>query len=163
MACSTCGKKQTDAYQNRDILKIPPINATDIMVFDNTVRRFQNSDWPDGSKLFLCVESIQDEDIQQISSLLDASIQTIILTNESILSVNEKLSGRMLPFQVWSSYLLCSRLGVMQNGRTRKSAVLILADGDISVIQTFFYNSFDLLFYYNQMKEAIQKRDNHKA
>ncbi len=156
MGCSTCGKNRIDAYQNRDTLKFPPLNASDIMVFDGSVRRFEDRDWPDGNKLLLCMESVTQEEVDKIHVSVNPNIQTVILTSESINLVRGNIAD-CYGINIWSSYLLPSRLGIMKNGRARRSAVIILSGGDISVIEMFFYNDFNLDYLYSQLMEAVSK------
>lgn len=150
MGCITCAKKKADAYQNKDIMRVPPMNCSDIMIYDGNIRKFRSSDWEEKDKIILCVESISQDELEYIKKDINPDIKTFILTSKPINLIIDKINYNGI--EIWSSYLFCSRLGIMLNGRSRKSNVIILENGEMAVSQMLFNSQFDLTYLYSQIQ-----------
>lgn len=152
MACASCGRnKKGNGYIQPDALDTPPFRATDIMVLENSdIRKFNSDDWsPDRHKLLLffpetftpvCetemgalndwVEEFDKLDVDVFGATADPihAVKDWYETEESL--KNPK-------YKVLSTYILPTRLNILNNGKVKRSSVFITKEKDL-VIQEHF-------------------------
>lgn len=155
MACASCGRnKRGDGYIEPKALDSPPFAAGDIMVYEpynDMVRRFNNADdWQnDHHKLLLFFpETFTPVCKTEMGALNDwvgefkkLNVDVFGATTDPIHSVKDwyeqegVLTGSN--YKVVSSYILTSRLGILNNGRSKRASVFITANGDVVVQEHF--------------------------
>ena len=157
MACATCAKKKANSYQDFKALESPPYRATDIIVYDiesGGYRNFTQSDWNvTNTNVLLFVPSV--ETINEIEEQPGQEGLTFTyVTNQPIHQIKDYYdNGGQKPLfgQIFVSYLLPSRMGLLYNGYTKKAVAYIMKDGD-QVIQQYFYKSS---FNYKQIYDFL--------
>lgn len=152
MACASCGRnKKGNGYIEPKALDAPPMGATDIMTLESsTVRRFSAVDWSnDRHKLILFFpETFTPVCQTEMGNLNDwveefdkLDCDVFGATADPIHAVKDWFEQedvlRNPKYKVLSTYILPTRLGIMNNGKTKRASVFITKDGDV-VIQEHF-------------------------
>lgn len=154
MACASCGRnKRGNGYIQPKSLDVPPFGANDIQVFEpqtNVVRRFSPEDFDNGRhKLFLFFpETFTPVCKTEMGNLNDwiaefdkLGVDVFGATTDPIHAVkdwyNEEETLKDSNYKVISSYILATRLGIVNGGRAKRASVFMTADGDV-VIQEHF-------------------------
>ena len=160
MGCVSCNKTEKNIRLNLHSLNNPPFRASDIVVFelDSLAPRFyENSDWDNTvDNVLLFVNDISL--ISESGELTDNSNANIIyVTNQSAEDIKSYLESAG-PFElnnnkIFISYLLPSRLNLINNGIIQKAIVYIMGNGEVSVNQLFHNSSFN----YNLIEEYINE------
>lgn len=155
MACSSCHKKTEQpmiapvTFDMKDI----PLNANDIKVVDSReVRDYRPSDWPTGKhKLLIFFPEIWTPVCQTelgainkwAAAFMELDCALIAACTDPALAIadwyNEEPLLRDLDCLTFSSYLLPARLGLIDQGRVKRSSVFIISDGQV-VKQEHFPN-----------------------
>lgn len=153
MACASCArKKKSDGYTHPEALQHPPFNANDIQLYDNgAVRRLGASDWPeDRHKLVLFYPTIQSKLCDEEGSLSDWTSEfsklgcdLYIASTEQVHIIKDWLENeaslKELGVKAISSYLLPTRLDLMNNGQAMHASVFITKEAEV-VVQHHFLN-----------------------
>jgi len=153
MACVKCskGKKSDTGYLQYQSVENPPFAATDIMVYDQgNVRRFYQDDWnPDRHKLILFFPETFTPVCSTEMGNLDAWIEAFDslgvdvygATTDPIHAVQDwydsEPSLKNTRYKVLSTYILASRLGILNGGRAKRASVFITKEGDVVVQEHF--------------------------
>ena len=151
MACSTCANSsKAIQHSTNSSLNSPPYKADDIFVLeDNKIRRFNSSDWSKNRhKLLLffpetftpvCGSEMGSLN-KWIPSFTSQDCDVFAVTTDPIHAVQDWYENEEAlkdpNYRVLSSYLLTSRLGVMRNGKAKRSNVFISNTGEV-VIQEY--------------------------
>lgn len=132
-------------------MEAPPFGATDINLYDNgDIRKLQATDWnSDRHKLLLFIPEIGtpvcntefealNDWITEFDKLncdvFGASTDPIHFIKDTV--ENEPLL-QSTNFRILSTYRLPLRLGIMNNGKTKRASVFITSDGDVVVQEHF--------------------------
>lgn len=152
MSCASCGrKKKAQGYDLPAILETPPLGANDIQVLDDgKVRRFQADDWTDNThKLLLfypetftpVCQSEMGNLNQWVDKFKELNCDVFSITADPIHAVEDwhkqepDLSKPQ--YKALSSYILPTRLGIMNNGKVKRASVFITNDGQVVVHEHF--------------------------
>lgn len=152
MACASCGRnKKGNGYIQPDALASPPFGAADMMVLDQgEVRRFKMEDWPSyRHKLLLffpetftpvCGTEMGNlNDWVEEFDKLDCDVFGV--TADPIHAVKDWYDQEEMlkdpKYKVISSYMLPTRLNIINNGRTKRASVFITKEGDLVVQEHF--------------------------
>lgn len=152
MACASCGRnKKGNGYIQPDALDTPPFRAADIMVLDNgTTRKFSATDWsPERNKLILffpetftpvCqteMGALNDwvEEFDKLNCDVFGATADPIHAVKDWYETEEALKDPK--YKVLSTYILPTRLNILNNGKAKRASVFITVDGDM-VIQEHF-------------------------
>lgn len=154
MACVSCRKtttKVSGGYTLRNTLDYPPLNSTDIMLYDGKeVRPLESKDWPSNRhKLLLfypetftpvCMSEMGaleqwlpffDEQNCDVYSITADRIELV----KDFYEHEETLKGSS--HLALSSFLLPTRLGIMNGNRVKRASVFITSGGE-TLIQEHF-------------------------
>lgn len=144
MACASCGKNKS-LKGITDALNPYPFNASDIQVVtNNEVRRFQPSDWVnDKAKLLVIIpksftpvcqtelgainkwyDEFESLNCELIALCTDPAPMMLDWTQEEEVLKDPK-------YKIFSSYILPTRLGLVENGQAKRASVFITTDGEI--------------------------------
>jgi alkyl hydroperoxide reductase subunit AhpC len=154
LGCASCGKnKRGDGYIEPKALDAPPFAARDIMIyepFNDAVRKFNADDWSgDRHKLLLFFPETFTPVCQTEMGALNQwveefdklGVDVFGATTDPIHAVKDWYEQddvlRGSNYRVISSYILTSRLGILNNGRSKRASVFITKEGDV-VIQEHF-------------------------
>lgn len=150
--CASCGRnKKGNGYIEPKALNAPPMGATDIMVLDSgEVRRFRELDWSDNRhKLLLFFpETFTPVCQTEMGNLNDwvrafdeLGCDVFGATADPIHAVkdwyDEEEALKDPGYKVLSTYILPTRIGIMNNGKSKRASVFITREGDV-VIQEHF-------------------------
>lgn len=151
IACASCGKnKKGNGYITPKALDSPPMGATDIQVYENnSIRKFNSEDWiNDRHKLIIFFPEIFTPVCQSELGALPKWIKSFDEQNTDVFACStDPIMGLQdwyetedalsdVNYRVLSSYILPTRLGVMNNGRAKRASIFISKDGDV-VIQEY--------------------------
>lgn len=152
MACTNCTEQNSvKGYVNMSALEYYPLNATDMEVYDgNEIRKLEKSDWINGRhKLLLFYPSTFTPVCSSEMGALDNWIpefdeqncDVFSVTTDDIKSVEEWYKQEFNPtkHKAISSYLLATRLGLLNGSKSKRASVFITNKGDI-VRQEHFMN-----------------------
>lgn len=155
MACPSCEKKQQQkqsvGYHRLSALSFPPLNSTDIELYDGTeVRALQEKDWSrNRHKLLLfypetftpvCKSEMGalndwlpffDEQDCDVFSITADPIELV----KDFYDQEETLKGSKYP--ALSSLILPTRLGIMNGDRVKRASVFITKEGEVLVQEHF--------------------------
>jgi peroxiredoxin (alkyl hydroperoxide reductase subunit C) len=146
MACAACdAKKQNEGYFNSKALMYPPLNATDIAVYDGeTVSQLRPSDWPSNRhKLLLFYPEtftpVCSTEMGAINYWVDKfdelGCDIYSVTTDSIYSVKEWYESEESltnpQYKALSSFILPHRLNILNGARTKRASVIITSGGDV--------------------------------
>lgn len=154
MACKTCGNEHQDVgkgYYYPEANFAYPFNANDIQMVDNgETRRFTPDDWnPERHKLILFIPDITTpicatefaelskwvSDFNEIGcDVFGASTDPIGLIKDTV--DNENLL-QAENFKMLSTYLLPSRLKIMNGGKAKRASVFVTHDNEVVVQEHF--------------------------
>lgn len=148
MACATCAQsRKSNPYTQSTALESNPYKADDIFVLENgDIRRFNSSDWSNNKhKLLLffpetytpvCMSEMGALN-KWIPSFNEQNTDVFAITADPIHAVkdwyDEEEALKDPSYRVLSSYLLTSRLGVMNNGKAKRCNVFISNVGEVVV------------------------------
>lgn len=171
MACASCGRnKKGNGYIEPKAMEIPPMGAGDIQVLDNgNIRKFNKEDWPeDRHKLILffpetftpVCKTEMGAINKWVEAFNDLGCDIYGATSDPIHAVDEWYKEEEIlknpQYKVLSTYILPTRLGVMNNGRVKRASVFITKDNDVVVQEHFLKVGRSLkelhrmLYAYNQ-------------
>lgn len=147
MACSSCTKNRKSVNEGivTSYLKPHPLRATDIAVIDSgEIRKFEPSDWSNSNHKLLIIipEAFTPVCQTELGSLnkwvekfQDLGCEIIAVSSDPVLRLKEWFESEQAlanpSYKIFSSYLLPSRLGLMENGRPKRSSVFIMSDGEV--------------------------------
>lgn len=150
--CASCRDK-SERRMNLTVNSVNkfPFSSNDIQVIsDDQVRKFQASDWPE-SKHKLLIWLPDGERIvcatelgamsQWYDKFAELNCELILCSSDNAHAMldwfksESSLTDR--PFKAFSSYLMANRLGIVDNGRVKRSSVFIMNDGEIVRIGHF--------------------------
>ena len=153
MGCTACSKKHSysDGYINKKANYVPPYNANDISVYENgIIRQFSANDWkPTRHKLLLFYPETNTPVCQSEMGAVDDWVDRFDELNCDIYSVTtdpiglvkqwyeEEESLRNPRYRALSSFLLPSRIGLMNGGKAKRASVIITNKHDV-IIQEHF-------------------------
>lgn len=152
MACASCARrKRKGGYTNPEMMDQPPMGATDIMVLDNgNVRKINSKDWPeDRHKLILFFpETFTPVCTTEMGAINDwiekfneLGVDVYGATADPIHAVKdwyEEEEALANPkYKVLSSYILPTRLNIMNNGRAKRASVFVTTEGEVVVQEHF--------------------------
>ena len=152
MACASCGRnKKGNGYIQPNALDTPPFGSNDIMVYTSgQVRRFNASDWSgDRHKLILFFpETFTPVCQTEMGNLNDLIAEFDKLgcdvfgaTTDPIGAVQEWYETEDAlkdpQYKVLSTYILPTRLNIINNGRAKRASVFITKEGDVVVQEHF--------------------------
>jgi len=151
MACISCSNSGEGGYFVNNAMSFPPYNSTDILVYDQgNIRDFNSSDWSsDRHKLLLFYPETNTpvcaSEMGAVNSWIDSfnelGCDVYSVTADPIELVKqwyETNESLMNPkYKALSSYVLPSRLGIMNNNRAKRASVIITKDGDVIVQEHF--------------------------
>lgn len=149
--CASCERrKKKQGYQEPKAFSSPPMGATDIQVYDGSVRRFEDSDWNnDRHKLILFFPEIFTPvcytEMGALKGWIDKfdklNVDVFTATTDHISGVQDWYESEELlkdpNYRVLSSYILPTRLGIMDSGRAKRASVFITNQDDV-IIQEHF-------------------------
>ena len=148
MACTACSKKQQNSIrilQNSGGLMAPPFQSDDIFVLDNgETRPFSADDWSIYThKLLLLFPSsytpVCGSEMGALNDWIDAfkeqNVDVIPLCTDPVGMIkdwyDEEAALANPKYKVFSSYLLPTRLQLLEQGRAKRASVFISKDGEI--------------------------------
>lgn len=149
MSCSGCGNKpKAMGYYKPLSLETPPFNASDIMVLDEQkeIRKLNTDDWKTNRhKLILFFPETHTPVCQSelgalpnwIEAFDEQNTDVFVATTDNINQIKdwydseEALSS--VNYKSISSYLLPTRLNLLNNGRVKRASVFIFTDGNIVI------------------------------
>lgn len=153
MGCASCANKN-ERRMNVVVNSVNkyPFSSNDIQVVDgDEVRKFQASDWPESKhKLLILLPEIFtytcSDQIKGMKKWYDEfqklNCELILVMTDSAVGILDWFKEEPMlaerPYKAFSSYLLPNRLGLIDNGRARRSAVFIASDGSEIVKQEAF-------------------------
>lgn len=153
MGCAACGKKVNpeDGYIQKRANSLPPYNATDISVYDNgVIRPFSGSDWEKSrNKLLLFYPETNTPVCASEMGAINDWVDKFNELNCDIYSVTTDQIGMVKQwyeeyeelknpkYKALSSYLLPSRLNLLNGNRAKRASVFITADNDVVVQEHF--------------------------
>ena len=154
MACVNCKKQEQTrgtGYYKLTALSFPPLNSTDIMVYDGQeVRILMEQDWPrDRHKLLLFYpETFTPVCTSEMGALNEwlpffneQNCDVYSITADPVEMVKdfydqeETLQG--FQYKALSSTVLPTRLGVMNGPRVKRASVFITKDGELLIQEHF--------------------------
>lgn len=141
MSCAACEQRTTEDLANVHIDL--PFNATDILAIDRReVRPLVDADWPtDKHKLLVFFPEIFTPVCQSelgalnqwASSFAELGCVIIAVCSDPALAIKDWYEQEPLLTNLdcltFSSYLLPSRLGLVEGGRAKRSSVFVMQDG----------------------------------
>lgn len=152
MACASCGRrKRAGGYSEPSAMEFQPMGAADVMVYDNSdVRKLKAEDWPeDRHKLLLFFpETFTPVCQTEMGALNDwvkefdkLGVDVFGATADPIHAVKDWYEQEEVlkdpQYKVLSSYILPTRLNIMNNGKVKRASVFITKDGDVLVQEHF--------------------------
>lgn len=153
MGCARCSTKFTykDGYINKQSNSFPPYNANDISIYSNgIIRAFTHEDWrQDRNKLLIFYPEVNTPVCQSEMGAINDWVEKFNELNCDIYSVTTDPIGLVKQWYededalkdpkyiAMSSYLLPSRLGIINNNRAKRASVIITTDNDVIVQEHF--------------------------
>lgn len=152
MACASCARrKRKGGYTNPEAMDQPPMGANDVMVLDKgEVRKLNSNDWPeDRHKLILFFPEtftpVCQTELGALNNWVQAfnelGVDVYGATADPIHAVkdwyDEEEALANPQYKVLSSYILPTRLSIMNNGRVKRASVFITKDDEV-IIQEHF-------------------------
>lgn len=144
MGCTSCHDKPAENRYNFGGNEALPMMANDIEVIDqNEIRQFNAADWPEGKHKLLIFypqtfTPVCMSELGAINQWLDAFAELncvlIAACTDAADTIKDWYEGSSMGDQhclTFSSYLLPSRLGLVDNGRVKRSSVFVMADGQV--------------------------------
>lgn len=148
MACASCSKSKTNSIKllsNQLSLNSPPYNADDIFVLENgETREFNAGDWTTSThKLLLFFPStytpVCGSEMGALNDWIDSfkeqNTEVIPVCVDPINIVRDWYSEEPIlanpKYKVFSSYLLTTRLGLLEQGRSKRASVFISKSGEV--------------------------------
>ena len=152
MACAACSlNKKGEGYITPQAGSFPPLQSNDIYVLDNgETRLFNQGDWPsEMHKLILFFPEVNTPVCSTEMGVLhewvpkfrELGVEVYAATTDNIGAVkewyesNDELSS--YNYKVMSTFLLPSRLKILNNGRAKRASVFITRENDL-IIQEHF-------------------------
>lgn len=152
MACKTCAKhKRGGGYIVPEAMDHPPLGAADVMVYSGgEVQKLSKEDWnEDRHKLILFFPEtftpVCTTEMGAINDWVQAfdelGVDVFGATADPIHAVKDWYESEELlanpNYKVLSSYILPTRLNIMNNGRVKRASVFITKTGDVIVQEHF--------------------------
>lgn len=153
MGCAACAKKHsyTDGYVNKRANSFPPYNSNDISVYyEGIIRPFSSSDWNlDRNKLLLFYPEtntpVCESEMGAINDWvdkfdeLDCDIYSVTTDHIGLVKQwhEDEESIKNPRYRALSSYLLPSRIGILNGNRSKRASVIITKDNDVIVQEHF--------------------------
>ena len=152
MACASCGRnKKGNGYIQPESLQFYPFNSNDIQVYDGQdVRRLTKDDWAeDRHKLILFIPEantpVCESELGNLNQWVDEfkklDCDIFAASTDPIHALKDWIDNEEMlkdpKYKVISTYLLPTRLNIMNNGRAMRASVLITKDSDVVVQQHF--------------------------
>lgn len=144
MACASC--KQKPPSPGLTTATSPyPFMASDIKVIEGShIRAFQADDWQNSQyKLLIllpqiftptCTDQIKGM-ARWYTEFQALNCELILLMTDPVVGMQEWFASEELlherPYKAFSSYLLPSRLGMLEQGRARRGAVFVTPQGTV--------------------------------
>lgn len=146
MACASCEKRAGQVHTlSESVPSDWPLNANDLLVVDhNEVRQYNAEDWPaDKHKLIIFFPEtftpVCQSELGALNQWVDAFAELncvlIAACSDPALAIKDWYEQEPLLNDLhcltFASYLLPARLGLVENGRAKRSSVFVMADGSI--------------------------------
>jgi alkyl hydroperoxide reductase subunit AhpC len=149
MSCSNCGNQpKAMGYYKPLALETPPFNAADLMVLDENreIRKLTSDDWSkDRHKLILFFPEtntpVCTSELGALNDYIEAfdqyGVDVFTATTDNINQIKDWYESEetlsVTNYKTISSYLLPTRLNIMNNGRVKRASVFIFNDGDVVI------------------------------
>lgn len=152
MGCASCDRrKKRTGYSNPELIDYPPMGANDVMVLDaGNVRKLSQIDWSlDRHKLLLFFPEtftpVCQTEMGALNKWIEAfnelGVDVFGATSEPIHAVSDWYDTeedlKDPNYKVISSYILPTRLGIMNNGRCKRASVFITKESDFIIHEHF--------------------------
>lgn len=173
MACASCQRnKKGNGYIEPKALDVPPYGASDMWIYDassSETRRFNPDDWSsDRHKLLLFFPEtftpVCQSEMGNLNDWIDEfdklGVDVFAATTDPIHAVKdwyeqeEQLQGSK--YKVITTYILASRLGILNGGRAKRASVFITKEGDVVVQEHFLKVGRNLKELHRMMYGYIQ-------
>lgn len=149
MSCSNCGNQpKAMGYYKPLSLETPPFNSTDSMILDKDgeIRKLTSDDWKqDRHKLILFFPEtntpICNSELGELKKWVEEfnkiNVEVYGATTDPVYSIKDwydnEESLANANFITISSYLLPSRLNILNNGRTKRASVFMSISGEVII------------------------------